>query len=64
MTGVLYYELIRRLQPEAVIAISGPDVRWVGNESGFGRETEWSVLPLARPEEELAKLSRGEISLG
>ena len=58
-----YYELIRRLQPEAVIAISGPDVRWVGNESGLGRETEWSVLPLARPEEELAKLSRGEISL-
>jgi len=29
----------------------------------LGRETEWSVLPLARPEEELAKLSRGEISL-
>ena len=58
-----YYELIRRLQPEAVIAISGPDVRWVGNESGLGRETEWSVLPLTRPEEELAKLSRGETTL-
>jgi hypothetical protein len=23
----------------------GPDVRWVGTESGYGRETEWSVLP-------------------
>ena len=58
-----YYELIRRLQPEAVIAISGPDVRWVGNESGLARETEWSVLPLALPEEEIAKLSQDEASL-
>ncbi|HTY01704.1 MAG TPA: alpha-L-fucosidase [Bacteroidota bacterium] len=40
-----YYRLIRELQPEAVIAIMGPDVRWVGTESGYGRETEWSVLP-------------------
>lgn len=40
-----YYELIRELQPEAVIAICGPDVRWVGNESGFARESEWSVVP-------------------
>jgi alpha-L-fucosidase len=23
----------------------GPDIRWVGTESGNGRETEWSVLP-------------------
>jgi len=58
-----YFELIRRLQPEAVIAISGPDVRWVGNESGLARETEWSVLPLALPEEEIAKLSQDEASL-
>ncbi len=40
-----YYELIRKLQPNAVIAIMGPDVRWVGTESGYGRHTEWSVLP-------------------
>lgn len=39
-----YYRLIRELQPEAVIAINGPDVRWVGNESGDGNETEWSVV--------------------
>ena len=25
----------------------GPDVRWVGNEGGVGRTTEWSVIPLA-----------------
>jgi len=42
-----YYELIRRLQPGAVIAVMGPDVRWVGTESGYGRETEWSVVPLS-----------------
>lgn len=41
-----WYKAIRSLQPEAVIAIMGPDVRWVGTESGFGRETEWSVVPI------------------
>ncbi|MFN2110559.1 MAG: alpha-L-fucosidase, partial [Anaerolineae bacterium] len=40
-----YYRVIRSLQPEAVIAISGPDVRWVGNEDGVAREDEWSVVP-------------------
>jgi alpha-L-fucosidase len=40
-----YYKLIRELQPGAVIAIMGPDVRWVGTESGYGRKTEWSVVP-------------------
>lgn len=39
------YKVIRELQPESVIAIMGPDVRWVGTESGYGRETEWSVVP-------------------
>ena len=48
-----YYNLIHRLQPEAVVAIKGEDVRWVGTESGYGRTTEWSVTALApggRPE--------------
>jgi alpha-L-fucosidase len=40
-----YYALIRKLQPKALIAISGPDIRWVGNEDGFARETEWSLQP-------------------
>lgn len=39
-----YYALIRELQPNALIAISGPDVRWVGNESGVARENESSVV--------------------
>ena len=41
-----WYDLIRRLQPGAVIMGKGPDVRWVGSESGYGRTTEWSVIPL------------------
>ena len=40
-----FFALIRELQPQATISMQGPDVRWVGNESGLGRETEWSVLP-------------------
>lgn len=41
-----FRDTMRRLQPEAVLAITGDDVRWVGNEGGRGRETEWSVTPL------------------
>lgn len=40
------YKTIRRLQPKAVTAIMGDDVRWVGNESGLGREMEWSATAL------------------
>lgn len=43
------FALVRELQPNAVIAITGPDVRWVGNEAGQTRADEWSVLPLASP---------------
>ena len=41
-----YYRVVRELQPGAVIFGMAPDVRWVGTESGYGRETEWSVVPL------------------
>lgn len=40
------FQLVRELQPQAAIAITGPDVRWVGNEAGHTRPEEWSVLPL------------------
>ncbi|HRW55595.1 MAG TPA: alpha-L-fucosidase, partial [Phycisphaerae bacterium] len=40
-----YIEVVRRLQPDAVIfSDAGPDVRWVGNENGFADETNWSTL--------------------
>lgn len=41
-----FYKTIQQLQPNAVMAIMGDDVRWVGNEKGFGRETEWSATAL------------------
>ncbi len=40
-----YFRTIRELQPEAVISVCGPDVRWCGNEAGDTREAEWSVVP-------------------
>jgi alpha-L-fucosidase len=39
-----YYGLIRQLQPRALIAICGPDIRWVGNEQGVAPETLWNVV--------------------
>jgi len=40
-----YHRVIRALQPEAVISVCGPDVRWCGNEAGHTRTDEWSVVP-------------------
>lgn len=40
-----YYKIIRELQPKANIAICGPDIRWVGNEGGKSRKSEFSVVP-------------------
>lgn len=41
-----FYQVVDSLQPKAVKAIMGNDIRWVGNENGLGRETEWSITPL------------------
>lgn len=40
-----YYQIIRELAPKACISNCGPDVRWVGNEGGYARKSEWNVLP-------------------
>ncbi|MCK7473243.1 MAG: alpha-L-fucosidase [Rhodopseudomonas palustris] len=45
-TGPAITRLIRELQPKAVISIMGPDARWIGNEAGVTRESEWSVIPV------------------
>ena len=42
-----YHRTIRSLQPQAVISVCGPDVRWCGNEAGHSRAAEWSVVPRA-----------------
>ena len=46
-----YYEwpvtrqIVRELQPNAMMfSDAGPDVRWVGNESGWAGETNWSSI--------------------
>ncbi|MFL5786466.1 MAG: alpha-L-fucosidase [Flavisolibacter sp.] len=40
-----YWALVRKYQPDAVIfSDAGPDVRWVGNESGNAGETCWSTI--------------------
>ncbi|MDE6471131.1 MAG: alpha-L-fucosidase [Eubacterium sp.] len=40
-----YFDLIHKLQPKANMAICGPDIRWVGNEGGKTRKSEYSVVP-------------------
>ena len=40
-----YYATVRKYQPEALIAVTGPDIRWIGNEDGLGSETEWCTQP-------------------
>ena len=38
-------KIIEELQPNAVVfGDGGPGVRWVGNESGWANETNWSLL--------------------
>ena len=39
-----YLEVCKRLQPNAVTFNVG-DIRWCGNEAGYCRDAEWSVLP-------------------
>jgi alpha-L-fucosidase len=39
------WALVRKLQPNAVMFSDvGPDVRWIGNESGVAGETNWSTV--------------------
>ena len=54
-----YYARIRELQPDACITVCGPDVRWCGNEAGYTRAAEWSVVPeRARDSEIIAEKSQ------
>lgn len=40
---------VRKYQPNAVIfSDGGPDIRWVGNEDGYGGETNWATLNRAK----------------
>lgn len=62
-----YYKIIRELQPDAVINVCGPDVRWCGNEAGYCRKSEWSVVPyqlqdVEKTQEKSQKIDDGEFS--
>ena len=54
-----YYAKVRELQPNACISVCGPDIRWCGNEAGYTRVAEWSVVPeRARDSEIIAEKSQ------
>lgn len=54
-----YYSIIRTVQPNANIAICGPDIRWVGNEAGKSRSSEFCVVPeMLSKSESVAKNSQ------
>lgn len=56
-----YFEVIRRLQPNACIFGCGPDIRWCGNEAGQTRPSEWSVVPADMADaEKVSSLSQHE----
>jgi alpha-L-fucosidase len=39
------HSIVRELQPSAIMfSDAGPDIRWVGNESGMGSLTNWCLL--------------------
>jgi len=39
------HKIVRELQPSAIMfSDAGPDIRWVGNESGMGSLTNWCLL--------------------
>ena len=38
-------DMVRSIQPDVVFfSDAGPDIRWVGNESGFVNETNWNTI--------------------
>ncbi|MGO9111209.1 MAG: alpha-L-fucosidase [Thermoguttaceae bacterium] len=39
------WKIVRQLQPQAcMFSDGGPDIRWIGNESGFAGETCWATV--------------------
>lgn len=44
-----FYDMIAQLQPHALVAVGGNDIKWIGNEQGTARDNEWGVLPVKTP---------------
>lgn len=57
-----FYAVIKELQPDCAISNCGPDVRWVGNEAGITRDSEWNVVPAfaADVQKVMAQSQQGE----
>lgn len=56
-------EIVRELQPNAVIFGDNDDVRWVGNEEGVGGEVSWATINMDKIPEGLSQnehLSMGD----
>jgi len=47
----------RELQPDVLLSGNAPDIRWVGNEMGKGRSTEWCVQGINTMEPLFSSLS-------
>jgi alpha-L-fucosidase len=55
---------VRNMTLIAGIKLPGPDVGWVGTETGVGRETEWSVLPIGElSNEKFAAASQKDVNV-
>ncbi|WP_187262020.1 alpha-L-fucosidase [Pontibacter beigongshangensis] len=59
-----YWQMVRELQPGAVMFSDvGPDVRWVGNETGNAGETCWSTINVTA-ENAPGKMSPSYLNIG
>ena len=58
------WQLVRELQPDTVLfSDAGPDIRWVGNETGIAGETCWATqnnADFAPGHADVARLNRGD----
>jgi alpha-L-fucosidase len=58
------WKLVKQLQPGILLfSDAGPDIRWIGNESGFAGETNWSMMStdsIVPGEASAAYLNRGD----
>ncbi|PRY61331.1 alpha-L-fucosidase [Knoellia remsis] len=59
-----FYDLIEKLQPNALTAIEGEGVRWIGNEEGVARVNESSTIPTVRKPTGALKFAYDSPSLG
>lgn len=58
-----YFKFIHSIQPDCALSICGTDIRWVGNEAGKARESEWCVVPRQLTEAEyISELSQQDVN--